>query len=428
MIRPFLFLVIIIAVAVRLAYIGYAGAAITIEPDSQGYYSTDNYFNINRLPGYAVTTSLFLPGHPQFLSREFYRGAWNIILLQTVVGVLGLIVLYDLLCATGITDRTSLLFTAFTALNIYQFIWEHAFLTHALFITMVTVILRLFVSLLKKPTARTGIVFIIASAYAFLLRPAGLGIPFILLPLVWLRHRTKNTAFLILALLCLFAAVPLSHIVMNRYLYQFKGMSINTDFGIFGRILKFNIPIQSAKSVSPLYGQVKEYQDRGGNISIPWYFFVAYNNQIYTHMDQLQEFDRLVLRHKFGTFLWTVVRDIPKAFADTYVSGVLYRGNSPGITRVFVDTLAFFYASLQKMSILFLVLFPLSILLYIKKQTILHTFLLAIGLVEIYQLVSTLTYGGSWDMAGHMITTQTYLFFFCFWWIRTLFSWIKKRV
>jgi hypothetical protein len=434
-------LAVTLAVLVRLLYITYAGGAITIEPDSQGYYSAGNfftedflhnYFNTNRIPGYAMFTSLVISatghGHPPYLSGKFFNGARSIIIVQTIAGVAGLIILYDLLLAIGISRAARVLFTLFTGLNIYQFIWEHAFLTTALFITFVTIILRLFVSLLKKPAARTGGLFIAASVSAFLLRPAGLVIPFILLPFVWLRHKTKKVFILIATLLCVYSAVPGSHIAMNRWLYNFKGLSINTDFAVFGRILRFNIPVDAASSVHPLYDEVVSYRAAGGNISIPWYFFVAYNNEIYSRMDELKAFDRLVLQHQFPEFTKTMIGDIPGAFSDTDVSGVLYRAGRPGITRSFFDTLVRIYASIQKMSVIFLILFPCSVWLYIKKQSVLHTFLLAVGLMEMYQLVSTLVYGGSWDMAGHMITTQTYLFFFCFWWVGRTISWIRRHV
>jgi hypothetical protein len=422
--------ILVIAALVRLAYFNYAGDEITIEPDSQGYYSAGNfftedflhnYFNTYRTPGYAMFTSLVISatghGHPPYLSGEFFNGARNIIMLQTIIGVVGLIILYDLLLAVGISRTASVLFTLFTGLNIYQFIWEHAFLNYALFITFITIILRLFVALLKKPSAITGCLFVLASAYAFLLRPAGLVIPFILLPFVWFRHKTKRVFFLMAVLLCIYSAVPISHIAMNRLLYNFKGLSINTDFAVFGRILRFNIPVDAASSVHPLYDEVIAYRAAGGNISIPWYFFVAYNNDIYSRMDELQEFDRLVFQNHLPEFIKTMIGDIPVAFSDTYVSGVLYRSGSPGITRSFFDTLARIYSSIQKTSIVFLILFPCSVWLYRKKQSVIHTFLLAVGLIEMYQLVSTLVYGGSWDMAGHMITTQTYLFLFCFWFI-----------
>lgn len=433
-------LIILLAVGVRLAYINYAGNTITIEPDSKGYYTSGglypddffhNYFNFNRLPGYYLFSSFVISavgyGHPPYLSQEFFDGARLIIIIQTIVGILGIIVLYDLLLTIGLSRTPSLLFTAFVGFNIYQFIWEHAFLTTALFITMVTIIMRLFVSLLKKPTARVGSLFIMASICGFLLRPAGLAIPYILLPFVWIAHKTKKVFVLILTILCIYTAVPVTHIAMNAYLYQFKGLSFNTDFALFGRILHYNIPVDAASSIEPLYSEVVSYRARGGNISIPWYFFVAYNDEIYTHIDELRAFDTLVIGHEFGPFVASIVADIPRAFSDTDLGDLVYRAGNPSMTRSFFDTLTLLYTSIQKVSLVFLLIFPFSVWLYIKKQTILHTFLLAVGLIELYQLISTLVFGGAWDMAGHMITMQTYLFLFCFWWAKTIVRSVASR-
>jgi len=375
-----LLLIIILSVLVRFAYINYAGAAIRIEPDSQAYYTTGNfftgdfihnYFNTNRTPGYNIITSLVISasgyGHPPYLSGEFFRGSWYIIMLQTVVGVAGLFVLFDLLLAIGLPAGWSLAFTFFTGLNIYQFIWEHAFLSHALFITMVTIILRLFVALLHKPTAVTGGIFTAVSVAAFLVRPAGIAIPFLLLPFVWLRHKTKKVLFLVLTLLCIYTLAPLSHIIMNKSLYNFNGLSINNDFALFGRILHYHIPVDSASSVRPLYDQVVSYRARGGNISIPWYFFVYYNNEIYDQARELRQFDRLVLQKYWRPFAATMIGDIPRVFSDTNVSGVLHRSQAPGFAWLFFDSLARIFASIQKMSIVFLVLFPISLWLYAQK-------------------------------------------------------------
>ena len=443
--RYLIVLSIILAAAafVRLWYISYAGGAIIIEPDSRGYYSagnffTDdllhNFFNINRTPGYTMVTSLALSlsglGHPEYLSDGFFRGTWFIIFGQTIFAVIGLVFLYELLVRAGIPEKFSLAFTGFTALNIYQFIWERAFLTTAIFITLVTVLVWLFVKLLERPTRGSGIAFVAVAAYAFLVRPAGLGIPYMLLLVVWLVHRTKKVFVLLALLLILFTAVPAGYSLMNTLLYNFHGIGINTEFALFGRILHYNIPVESAAVSEPdLYRKVVAYRAAGDNISIPWYFFVAYNNEIYHRMDDLHTFDTRVIAANFGEFTGTMLSDVPSMFASTDVADVLYRapqGTSPA--GIFFNLLAWVTERIQKISIVFLVLFPCTVWLFVRKQTKLRAFFLGIGLMELYQLVSTLVFGGPWDISSHMVTTQTYLFLFLFWWAGMIFSFIKRRV
>jgi len=432
--------IILLAAGVRLAYINYAGSRIQIEPDSQGYWSkgnffTDNlrynYFNIYRMPGYSMFTSAIVSasgyGHPLFLSDDFFLGSWYIILAQTIIGVAGLFVLYDLLCAIGIAQTWRLAFTAFTGLNVYQFIWEHAFLNHALYITLLTIILRLFAALLKKPTPITGSIFVLISGYAFLVRPAGIGIPFLLLLFVWLRHKTKKVFVLLTLMLCVYSLFPLSHLIANRVLYNVKGLANSTDFVPFGRILKYNIPIDSARSVQPLYDEVVAYRALGGNVTNPWYFFVYYNNRIYAHPDEVTRFNRLVIRKYWFPYWKSIIADIPEVFFNTDVDGVLYHAAVPGLGKTFFDTLARIYAALQWATVVFFIIYPMNLWLYIKRKTILHTFLLAIGTAQIYQIILTPTLGGSWDFIGHMIPTQTYLFLFCFQGVSVIFQFIKSR-
>ena len=244
--------ILVIAAVIRLAYIQYAGGSMILEPDSQGYYSagnffTDdllhNFFNTNRTPGYTMLTSLALSAttksHPPYQSPQFYSGIWIILLVQTIFGLIGLIILYDTLAAIGVPPVWNLAFTALTAVNLYQFIWERAFLTEAPYIFLFIILMRLFVSLMKKPTVKIGLLFTFLAVWAFEIRPTGLLVPFILLPIVWLMHRTKKVFFLMAALLLFYCAVPLAHLKMNKKLYDFKGLSINTDFAIFGRMLHY---------------------------------------------------------------------------------------------------------------------------------------------------------------------------------------------
>ena len=433
--------ILVLAAFVRLAYVNYAGGGIILEPDSQGYYVehtsfTDdflhNFFNVNRTPGYTMFTSLALGitdhGHPIYKSPQFFSGTWIIIVIQTILGLIGLIILYDTLIALHISIPLCIAFTAFTGLNIYQFIWERAFLTEAMYIFIFICLMRLFVRLMKKPTPGTGILFTILAIYGFEVRPAGLLLPFILLPIVWLMHRTKKVFMLVAGLLLIYSSVPVAHLEMNKALYNFKGLSINTDFAVFGRFLHYNLPVDSAAGVQPLYDQVTAYRAAGGNTTIPWYFFVANNNEVYDHMADLQKFDSLVLRADWPAFVRTMIGDIPTAFSDTYVQEVLYRSPTPNPSRTLFDVLTFIVRALQQTTVIFLLFFPFSVWLFIKKQTITNAFLLTIALIEMYQLVASLIYGGPWEFARHMITTQTYLFFFCFWWVGKCVSWLRRRV
>ncbi len=412
--------IILLATIIRLWYISYSGNEIVLKPDSQGYYGEKQFFNPNRTPGYSMLTSFVLKQEPQYGSPLFLEQAKILIYIQTIVGLISLIVLYDTLLALKVARGISLAFTVFTAINIYQFIWDRAFLTESLYISLFIILMRLFVALLHAPTMWTGVTFVLLSGYEFLLRPAGLMIPYLVLPIVWLSHKTKKVLHMTLFLLLLYTAIPGTYIAMNKYLHNFKGVGYNTDFSVFGRILLFDIPIDSARSVTNLYQKVNEYRAVGGNVSIPWYFFVYYNNEVYGKLSEVQEFNKLVIGGQPWKFALSVIQDIPKAFFDTEVYGVLYRSSNPSIARVFFDGLDWMIRVLQKSTIIFLVLFPYSVWVYLKKPTKLHAFLLGIGMIQVYQLFSSLIFGGAWEFARHMITTQTYLFFFCFWWIKTL--------
>ncbi len=432
--------ILVVSAFVRLWYISYAGGGIDLKPDSQGYYVEENFFgknvrtnffNPNRTPGYTMITSLAMAvtgdTYPLYGTREFTQRLWIIIVIQTIASVLSLIFLFDTLIRLNISPPYSLAFTAFTGLNLYQFIWDRTLLTESLYISLLIVLLWLFVRLLHRVTTVSALLFTGLAAYAFMLRPAGLLLPFLTLPLVWVMHRTKRVFTLIAFCLLLYTLIPATFLTANRILHNFRGISYNTDFSVFGRILLYDIPVDAAASVLPLHAQVVEYKQNGGNVSIPWYFFVHYNNEIYDRVADLQRFNALVVRDQFGAFMRSVVADIPKAFFDTEVYGVIYRASAWSPTRAFFDVLDGMIQVIQKSTIMYLLLAPLTVWLFLKKQTPLHTFLLSIVLIEGYQLFSSLVFGGAWEFARHIITTQTFLFFLCFWWIAKAIGYVYNR-
>ncbi len=432
--------ILLVSALVRLWYISYAGGDVVLKPDSQGYYVEENFFgkrflthfiNPNRTPGYTMVTSLAMQitGHdyPAYGTPTFINRLRMLAFIQTLISIASLVFLFDILRRVGISPSFSLAFTAFTGFNLYQFIWDRALLTESLYISLLLVLLWLFVRLLSAPSWRLLIPFIMLSSYEFLLRPAGLAVPFLLLPIVWLMHKTKQVLIMVVISLALYTLTPASILLGNRMLHNFGGISFNTDFSIFGRILLFDIPVDAAKKIKPLHTQVTEYKRMGGNVSIPWYFFVYYNNEIYGKLTDLQRFNQLVIKDQLPLFMRSVVLDIPKAFFDTDMYGVLYRSPMWSPARTFFDSLDWIIRILQKGTILFLLLAPLTLVLFIKKPTKIHAFLLAIVLIEIYQLFSSLVFGGAWEFARHMITTQTLLFFLCFWWIAKTLSWLYNK-
>jgi hypothetical protein len=433
-------LVLIAALAVRLAYLAYSGGTIAYDPDSQGYYVPVNwfakdflpiFFNQYRTPGYRLITNtvMLLTGNsfPQYASSEFYTRTFPIFYVQTAAGILGLLFLYATLTNLGIRRSVSLAFTAFTAFNIYQFLWERAYLTEAIYIFLVAVTMWLFVKLLRKPGWISGILFVAVSAFGFLVRPGGVGFPLILLPLVWLMNRTKKTCILIVLLLCIYVSVPVGYVSMNYYLHRYPGVSVNTDFAVFGRLLKYDIPLEAARRAEPvLFEKIRNYRESGGNTSIPWYFFTADNNMIYGNIGSLRNLNSIVIRNQAPEFLRSIIRDIPRGFTDTELSPVL-TGDNPDLRMMkpFFDALTLVIILLQQTTIIFLVLFPMAVILVYRKPTVLTVFLLGIALLEVYQLISSIVFGGAWEFYRHMIVTQSYLFFFCFWWIWYMISAIR---
>jgi hypothetical protein len=436
-------IILVVALAVRLLYIRYAGESLAYAPDSQGYYVQQNFFkqdfipiffNEYRTPGYRLITTVMMlvTGYnfPAYATPEFYTRAFPIFYVQTAVGLIGLLFLYATLARLRIPRIYNLAFTGFTGLNIYQFMWERAYLTEAIYIASMAVFLWLFVVLLTKPTWKIGCAFVAVAAFGFLVRPGGVAIPYIFLPLIWIVNRTKKVFTLMAFLVCLYTAVPGIYTAMNVYLYRYPGVSINTDFSVFGRILRNNIPVDAAAKTEPvLCKQVEDYRKNGGDISLPWSFFVYYGNDVYNHINNLRRFNSLVVRAQFLAFTKSVISDIPPAFFDTDIDLVPYVGNTTqGLTKTFFDILTWIVVSIQKTTIMFLALFPLSVIIAIRKPTKTHMFLVGIGLMEIYQLFSSLIFGGAWEFSRHMIVTQTYLFFFCFWWVAKILSWAKTQL
>jgi hypothetical protein len=350
---------------------------------------------------------------------ELFFVSKYIILSQTLLGWAGIVILFATLKRLGIPPLMNYIFIVLTGLNIYQFIWDRALLTESLYIFVFTTLMWMFLDLLIKPTIRMGILFILVAGCGFLIKPAGILFPYILLPIVWLMHRSKKVFVAMCLLLAIYTTIPVVYAEMNNRLYQYHGISMNSDIALFGRILHHNFPIETVRNVTPnLYQNIIKYRQLHASVPQPWNFFEYYNNDVLVHAEELKTFNTHVIVNQIVPFTKSVISDIPLSLIDVVVGDVLFLRP---IKLTFADWL--FYSlvpiiqCLQKSTVLFLILFPCTIVLFIKKQSIMNAFLLSIAFIEIYQIFSSAIYGGSWEFARHLITTQTYLFFFCFWWI-----------
>src|SRR3989338_10370996 len=153
-------LIIILASFIIRLPLFISGAAVTT-PDSDGYYKLERkltggkilnlVFNDERTPLYLVFLhfgmSLTGNNNPDYQSREFYRGAYFITSLQTIFGILSILLIYITLMKLKVNPQKALFFSLFSSLNIMIFSWEKILLTESLTIFLLILIFYIAVNL-----------------------------------------------------------------------------------------------------------------------------------------------------------------------------------------------------------------------------------------------------------------------------------------
>lgn len=401
--RSTLIKIFLIALLVRCIY-SLAAPAIYFNVDTGGYYGMGmtlfqhpsiqaliTPYRTPVLPVFlnAVMYILGMGGTP-FGSPAFVWGGQFIIAIQIIIGAIAFTALYQVL-ARILPKHARLLFAGFLLFDVFVVGWEHTLTTEGLAISVslfiTTVLLQILLAPSRKKFALVGFLF----AFGFLLRPSFIVYPIATLAVAaWYFRKHARIVFWACVTLAVTCAVPLAYARINYIHYNYFGIQFVGDIDVLGRILEFNIPIDSAKSNSYFYTTVKDSRATGGT-TMPFRFLEYYDSNIYGkayRFVELQAFNRTVIIHNLPLYMIQALRTIPEILLEVCTFTLVPPNSTHLLTQiVWILQQGYGYAQYATLAVPFL--WILMCIVFIVKPTRWHAITALIGTIAMSQIVLT---------------------------------------
>jgi len=396
-------LVLVFAVVIRILFSVNQPNAL-MGADSVGYYqlgtemlqnpSPETVINEFRTPFYplflASISTLSGFNGPDIFSQLFEPVGKRISDIQSVLGIIGVILFISLLLRMGFSNTYILILSLLTAGNILVFYWERSLMTEGLATTTLLMSLVLFAHALKIPTTKNYVYLWISYVINFLLRPAFILLPFVTIPFLFLavKKQTEKTKIIIMFLVSFL--IPLIYVAGNSVYHGYRGIQHVGDIDALGRILELNIPVDGGTSYTFFYENVEDYRRRGGGFDA-FRFIDYYDPSIYTNtarLNELQAFTQKIILHNLPLYTTKALSTIPQALTDRSPYIEIVKGPVFHLYMFFSGLFELYSATLPFALFVF-PLYPIALYLVIRKKSIKRILLAAIGSVIICQICVT---------------------------------------
>lgn len=422
-----LLIIILASLIIRLPLLTSNYAVTT--PDTHGYYKLERkltdgkilnlVFNDERTPLYLIYLhfGMSLAGNynPIYQSEEFYKGAYLVTSLQTILGILSILLIYITLMKIKVNPQKALLFSLFLSFNIMIFSWEKILLTESLTIFLLILTFYVAVNLLISNTRPYKLLLIICSMTLFLLKPIYLGLPFLIL-FIYLLHNYQLAKIRFAAVfLIIYSALPLIYIGYNYLERNYPGINHTTDINLLGKIMQLNLPITNDNKFPYFYETLSDYRQKKLPL-MPYRFLEYYDPQIYDHAEKLNSlsgFNANVISSNLISFLTRSALQIPSAMLDNSetITSVIPLSGLTSFIYLFIFK---FYKTVQYLTLVSIPFFIISIFLFLKKRNNIRLSVIFLaGLISFYQIVLSVLF--SYGEFGRLIVVvQPLLYLFTF--------------
>ncbi len=431
MARNILIKVFLTAVVIRVLY-SLAVPAIYFNVDTEGYYNIG--MTVFTHPSIrTLITPYRTPVYPMFLNGMMYiLGAggtpfgspafvWNaqfIAVIQMIVGAIAFTVFYKALSHL-LPRRSYQSFAVFLFFDVLVIGWERTLLTQGLAISVSLFITAVLFHMLLRPTGKKFLLLFLLCTLGFLIRPQIFILPIVTLPLiVWYFRKNGRIVFWSCLTLAALAAIPLIYARINYQQYKYFGLQFGGDIAVLGRILEFNVPIDSAKNNTYFYTTVSDSRATN-HITMPFRFLEQYDPAIYDkpyRLVQLQAFNQTVIFHTFPLFVMKAIGTIPEILLEVCEITLVPPHSTHVLTRI-VGILQQIYGYAQYATLAVPVLWIPMGILFLVKPTRWNTMVFLTGTIAVSEVVFTaLTmYHDTAEQYGRIISlVRPHLFLFLF--------------
>jgi 4-amino-4-deoxy-L-arabinose transferase-like glycosyltransferase len=223
----------VLALAVRLAYLGWVGPAL-VEYDAATYDSLARGMLEGKGYVYRGGHALYAPGYPLFLAGVYTvagRGVWPVLLLQSLLGAGSCLLLYLIGRRAG--DLQARLASLLLALSPGHVYYTNALRFEVLSAFLALAALHLFLLSLDRPVWWRGLATGVVTGASILVRVPTMLLGAAFLALAWRRHESSWPRAALRALAPIVAGVVLAigPWTVRNYVVLHRFVPISVDFG-----------------------------------------------------------------------------------------------------------------------------------------------------------------------------------------------------
>ncbi|OGG11947.1 hypothetical protein A2Z00_04020 [Candidatus Gottesmanbacteria bacterium RBG_13_45_10] len=434
-------LILISGVFIRLLYFHFY-PTMFIAIDSYGYYGMGNGMVANpslatlinpfRTPVYPVFISLLAKMSGNFNAAigtpAFTQVSYLIMGVQSVISISALLLFYMLLRQTKIKKLYAFLFVLFESVNIAIFAWDKALITESFSLSWTLVMSYIAIHALKRPTTSRHVVLFVFGVIGILLRPSFAIVPLVVLVIIFLFHQKANIRLQTAGTTCAYVLTVIAIAGINFVYHGYFGIQNISDINILGRILQFNLPVEAAKTIQPLYGYVIDYRSK--NLEpMPYTFINYYNIDTYSSsakLNTLKNFTQTVMRTNMVSYLALAFLDIPKAVLST---DDLYRADTiPFPYTLLFTAVRWIRMASQYLSLAGLGIFPVAVIQFLRKPSFTQTAMFLVGSIGVAQVLVIVMLGPGYDYGRLLSSASPLLFLFSAYWFSQIIVWLSRSL
>lgn len=429
--RYTLIIVFLIALLVRIIYAIAAPAVYLFNADTVGYYdigvaffshpSVQTLITPYRTPVYPLFLNAVMhvigAGSAPFASPAFLWGSQFVTALQMIIGAVAFTAFYQILTRL-VPTRARVLFAVFLLLDVFVIGWERTLLTEGLAISVSLMITTVLLHILVRPSVKKFILLWLLFVFGFLLRPSFAVYPAATLPVVaWYFRKQSRIVFLTCMTLAATIIVPLAYARINYANYGYSGIQYVGDINILGRILGFNLPIESAKNYSYFYTTVTDARAKYNFIPTGFQFLRQYDSNIWDkayRFVELQGFNRTVIMNNLPAYAGKALTSIPDILLQV-CDFTLVSPSSKNLPTQIVWWLQQAYGYSQYITLAVPFLWIPACIIFLVKPTRWNAIVALIGTIATSQILLTafVVYkdiGGQYGRVLSVVQPHMYLF------------------
>lgn len=427
--------IIVAAISIRILY-SYYQPSIKLSSDSYEYanYAKNIFYHPSlklliqpyRTPVYPLIilgTQILTHSVGADIGTGAFQRSMNILMIIQIVlfGTAACMLFYRLCSQVTLPGTLSYFLTLFFATGMTFVPWERVLLTESLAMLWALSSATVLVRCIRKPKPIHYIHLTLLTWIGFYIRPSliifsGLS----LVTLLLYRRRLPAIRWIVASGCVIFLFLGI-HIYINRALWGYNGLIMIGDTNLFGKILEYNLPIDSARDHTFFYSRLTEYRARQG-VPNPYRFYDTYDPDISINMGRLADlrsFTLTVLAHNIPRYLYESFIRIPRAIADTSdIISIPF--HESGLLQNILAALQQMAVRVHAVSLLSLVIFPVALVRFFRKISPQEAAGSALGLVALPYVYAMVLFGYE-DLGRLIVEVVPILLIFTAYWLSRVY-------